>query len=936
MRASDQDSTGTAALSYVEGDFRRLGWGPIPNAFHDLGTDLFIQVRDERRFDRGLIVGAQVKGGHSWFQQPAIDDDGNTRGWWFYEPSVDHFDDWVTHGLPHLVVLHDFVRRESYWVHVTAERCIVTGKGCKILVPKSQTVDPAHRDALLDVARAQRAASSYEQRAFHASAGTAPPARRMRYALLTPRLIAPHGNAGFERAPEPEEYLALLIRRRTSQVAQFRRKHPEVLNSDKLKSHSDWRWRFAHAVSEWLESDDISAIDSARATAPNPAAGAAASAMIAAHYVEAGNHQYGLRTLSEQIKLDTCAPVDLAWLLVHSAAIKVELGDVSEARIDAAKAAHNLRGDEDDPTAALLAGVAASILFTTAGFGGGDLEDVVNSNDTAPAWWRAQLLSWALGHFDDDAFADWVSDDDLQLSMSEAGQEHLEASRLNALLASDHQAWRSISARQARSLVRQAHRAGDELRVLQGLDQLRRAGDSDKLAGAVSVVWQSGPLSILRDVVDLAGPESLTRSTAATAIRLWGQAADALEETKANNLAAWCVAVLARDPSTQDLHDRFGSAFAIDSPVLQTLKQLMPLSSVTVRERVAGLVIALPHQSVDAQQWAGLVYRVGEDAFKSLSVDAIFAKAVDVKDHLLKDALLYQLACWGDERASAILIERSRQDLIALQLIPNRDELDEELVRASVNTLVQHTTRVRSDAAKGRFGFFGVDAAYLLIGFNLLHSGVADWDAVFDFLGDPNVLADHKEDAVARLAGHFSELDASLRERIEAVLPTLTSAKFSPFNARPRATEAAWELQILTERSESAQHAAVAQLLSGTPAQRRVAARLLGAGVAPKLVGAVYALLGNENRRVRASAAFALGGLLARAPDIDPWLPAINLLARDDGAMGPTSLLAGLSAIPFSGSPTLIAELEPLKRHGSHRVRRAIYCFEAQVQPPKA
>jgi len=936
MRASEQDATGTAALSYVEGDFRRLDWGPIPNVLHDLGTDLFIQVRDERRFDRGLIVGAQVKGGYSWFEQPQIDDDGTVQGWWFYEPSADHFDDWVTHGLPHLVVLYDFDRRESYWVHVTSERCIVTGKGCKILVPKSQVVNAAHRDSLLEVARAQRAASSFEQRAFRAGAATAPPARRLRFALLTPRLIAPHGNAGIERAPEPEEYLALLIRRRTSQVAQFKRKHPDALNSEKLKSHSDWRWRFAEAVSEWLRSDNAATIESARSTAPNPASRAAATVVIAAHDSEIGDHARALRLLNELIALDTCSPVDLAWLLVHRAAIKVELGDVSEARIDAAKATQSLRGDEDDPTAALLAGVAASILFTTAGFGAGDLEQVVNSNDTASAWWRAQMLSWALGHFDDDAFADWMSDDQLQFNISEDGQEYLEASRINASLASDHNAWRSISARQARHLVRQAHRAGDELRLLQGLDQLRRAGNAEKLAGAVSVVWQTGPLSTLRDLVDKAGPDSLTRSTAATTIRLWGVAADALTETHVNTLAAWCVALLARDPSTQEFRDRFGTEFAFDAPVLRTLKQLMTLSSVQLRERVVGLILALSNRSAHAQEWAGVVYRVGNDAFASQSVEAIRAKAVEVEDHLLKDALLYQLARRGDDQARAILMERSQQDLNALQLIPNRDQLDEELARACVKTLAQNIARVRSDAAKGRFGFGGVDSAYLLISFNLLHPRDADWDAILEFLGDPKVLGDHKEEAVACLVEHFGELDPSLKQRIEDVLPTLTSAQFSPFNARPRSPEAAWELQVLAERSEGAQYVAVAQRLSGTPAHRGVAASLLGSGAAPQLSGALYPLLRDDNRRVRASAAYALGQLLARSPDIAPWLPAISLLAQDEGALGPASLLAGLSATPFSGSPTLIAELQPLKSHGSHQVRRALDGFAAKVRPLQA
>jgi Domain of unknown function (DUF4365) len=77
------------------------------NAQHDLGTDLFAQARDARRFDRGLFVGVQVKAGPSYFAQPAHTEDGSLLGWWYYEEDAGHFDDWVTHGLPHLLVLHD-------------------------------------------------------------------------------------------------------------------------------------------------------------------------------------------------------------------------------------------------------------------------------------------------------------------------------------------------------------------------------------------------------------------------------------------------------------------------------------------------------------------------------------------------------------------------------------------------------------------------------------------------------------------------------------------------------------------------------------------------------------------------------------------------------------------------------------------------------------
>jgi hypothetical protein len=45
--------------------------GTLPNAQHDLGTDLLVQARDARLFDRGLVVGVQAKGGPSYFEQRA-------------------------------------------------------------------------------------------------------------------------------------------------------------------------------------------------------------------------------------------------------------------------------------------------------------------------------------------------------------------------------------------------------------------------------------------------------------------------------------------------------------------------------------------------------------------------------------------------------------------------------------------------------------------------------------------------------------------------------------------------------------------------------------------------------------------------------------------------------------------------------------------------
>lgn len=920
MRAPEQESTATAALSYVMGDFRNIGWGPLANAFHDLGTDLFIQVRDERRFDRGLIVGAQVKGGPSWFEHPQNDEHGVLKGWWFYEPTHDHFDDWVTHGLPHFVVLHDLASRVSYWVHVTADRCVTTGKGCKVLVPSDQTVDAAHLDALLDAATAQRAASPFEQRVFHASAASAPPGRRLRYALLTPRLIAPHGNAGLGKAPEPEEYLALLVRRRSFQISGFQKKYPELLGPGKLKANPDWRWRFADAVGQWLDDDQPSDLKDRLLEASSPASRSAAAAALAASQFENGHLSEARQLLDGLIERDISSPVDLAWLLVHRATVRAELGDVVGARSDAARATQSLRGDEDDPTAALLAGVAANILFVTAGFGSGNLESVVNSNDTAPAWWRAQMLSWALGHFDDAVFCDWLGDDRLQLSAGNDGLENLEASRLNALLCSDHQAWRSIAARQGRHLTRSAHRRRDAHPLLQGLDQLRLAGDKENLARALGVVWQEGPVSVLREVAHLGSPRSITRSTAATAIKVWGATADALSPEYASELAAWCIEILSDNEALRAFGDRFAPTFRVESAVLETLCELLPVATASIREQTAHLLLGLPNRSNLAQDWARVVRSLDIDAFSAIHAESLRAKALEVDDHLLKDALLRQLARNGDSAARVSLIQRAGEDLRALEYIPDRHQLDADLARNLIGMLASRVSKVREAASRGSFGFGGVDAGRLMIEFNVLHPGVADWDAIFAFLSDPNVIGDHKEGTVSRLVANFDRLGTDVRHRLEHVLPLLLSPRFVVMQH----PEAAWHLQVLSTRSTLDQEGAVAVLLSGIASQRRAAAQLLGRGVAPKLASALHPLLADESRGVRASAAFALGMVVGRPSDAgEAWMPAVARVIANSGALMPSSFLAGISERPFAGRPGVLDGLEALKSHGSFQVRQS-------------
>ena len=141
MRATPRQQIGAIGESAVVLAFERIGWGPMRNSEHDLGTDLFVSVRDERGEQLGLLVGVQVKAGVSAFREPERDADGDIVGWWFRDDDRSHIDDWLRHTVPHLIVLYDDDTRSSYWAHVSPEAVRPTGQGAKILVPATHTID---------------------------------------------------------------------------------------------------------------------------------------------------------------------------------------------------------------------------------------------------------------------------------------------------------------------------------------------------------------------------------------------------------------------------------------------------------------------------------------------------------------------------------------------------------------------------------------------------------------------------------------------------------------------------------------------------------------------------------------------------------------------------------------------------------------------------
>ncbi|MCT1617336.1 DUF4365 domain-containing protein, partial [Kocuria indica] len=97
MRAGKNERIGASGETKVKAKFEDLEWGTNYNHEHDLGTDLWLHARDARRFDLGVLVGAQVKssddGDGSYFSRPTAGDE--VEGWWYSESAQDHFKYWT-------------------------------------------------------------------------------------------------------------------------------------------------------------------------------------------------------------------------------------------------------------------------------------------------------------------------------------------------------------------------------------------------------------------------------------------------------------------------------------------------------------------------------------------------------------------------------------------------------------------------------------------------------------------------------------------------------------------------------------------------------------------------------------------------------------------------------------------------------------------------
>jgi hypothetical protein len=100
----------------------------------DYGIDAHVEIVEGETVS-GKLLALQIKGGKSWFSEPAPD------GWW-YRPDAGHVRYWTNHSLPVVVVLYQPETERCHWQLVNQDALVATSTGgWKLLVPEAQVLD---------------------------------------------------------------------------------------------------------------------------------------------------------------------------------------------------------------------------------------------------------------------------------------------------------------------------------------------------------------------------------------------------------------------------------------------------------------------------------------------------------------------------------------------------------------------------------------------------------------------------------------------------------------------------------------------------------------------------------------------------------------------------------------------------------------------------
>lgn len=923
MRAGQTEVIGTSGQSAVKTQFEKLRWGANPNDDHDLGTDLWLQPRDERRFDLNTVAGAQVKtsenkGPGTYFKSPHKDAEGSLLGWWYYEADDDHFDYWTQHTAPHFLILHDLDTGTSNWVHVTRGRLESTGLGKKILVPVNQLVDQAHHRQLIEVATSGRPAIQWEGSAWN-GAKTVAATDLLRYALIVPRLMAPHRNDR-PKAFLPEQAAAALVLLRQEDLLE------RVPDDDARGKSKLWSWTFVTALETYLETEDPTAFEAALDSAKRPSELVAAVCTWAAALLEQAEASKALALLDRVIANDDASPQDHVWLLVQRARCLNELGRREEAKKDALEALLARNSAPDDPTLTALCGAASWVVYSSSPFGARSVQSFITGSDNIASWWRTQVTAWGLSANFEEQFRAWSRDSTRRVGFEDSAWNHLRASSLIAGLIGDQANWTQSYATLAKLQLMRTGKETGVPEVAQSLTMLRWAGDSKALKDAVRRAVLEGPAEAARSASEAAKLEQSTKTTLRSNMALLKEAADVLKPETADLTAQWCMRFLSDLPAFNQL---YSPGFHAPIELLRLLAAVVPALSDAGKNELLEWLVPLPEQpdQLTAQGYGAVFRAIADRVWGTVHIEKLIARQAG--DHADLVLVIDRLRARFDaEYRLSMLEDIEKGDHAALSKFGNVKSLTEPAIRGMLNTLAKEVSRTTDMARGGAYSSGGYDSPHTLVLLNLWHAEFAQWEPFLEFLEEPQVSKDHLVNCLSLLGRTPRPITAD-SERLAVSLRRLMTEKggdsewlFGEWaDVRGLAAEALFAVDPDAVTEED-----IWVLMRGSSEQKLSAAFIIARRGKAEELGLLVALSASDNTSVRAVVANCLAGWVSRGIAGTRSSALLNTMLENPGTELPQAVVAIAQGAP--GDEGMMQIVDRYKDHISASVRNTVHAIQ--------
>jgi hypothetical protein len=132
MRNPRHSSTEQIGVNAVEALFLKMGWIFRTQFVSDVGIDAQIELVENGE-PTGKLIAIQIKSGRGNFKE--------TRTGFRYSGSLAHYDYWLRHSLPVLLIAHLPDTDETYWINVSEETASKTPKGWGITIPKTNILN---------------------------------------------------------------------------------------------------------------------------------------------------------------------------------------------------------------------------------------------------------------------------------------------------------------------------------------------------------------------------------------------------------------------------------------------------------------------------------------------------------------------------------------------------------------------------------------------------------------------------------------------------------------------------------------------------------------------------------------------------------------------------------------------------------------------------